>query len=586
MKMKSITMDLQKCGITPVIDAVQGDVWSRDLEICLFSDKYPYYIPDNTAVIIRYRKEDRTGGEYDTLPDGTPAWTVSGNVLTVTLSDQALTFPGRVLLTVTLVQAEKQLNSFPIEIHVHPNAHAVCAQSEDYFNISGFLVAPWNARKGQYLRVSAVNAEGRVTELEAADPPETFSGSSASIRLEENEKGVLINVVNDDGTLSSAQVLHGRDGADGISPIVLISNGDNLDGRKRLTIYVERSLPDGTTEIQSAYVTDGYTPIKNYDYFDGKDGTSVTVAAITESGEDGGSNVVTFSDGNTLTVRNGRSGTAGKNGTNGKDGTDGYTPVKGVDYFDGADGKDGYTPVKGVDYFDGADGNDGYTPVKGVDYWTEADKASIVQEVITALGTPVFGTVDEENNIILTGNLSDGTYTLKYEDAEGEQTEIGTVVIGTGSSEPVLINQIPISTDTDGSIYNGKGYKEGTRISSSSGSISANDATDLTGFIPVKMGDVIRMKNVDFKWATVASAGGLHYYSSDKTTKLVSLNTSGYPNIQELSPTEMDAVYDESGNLIQFTVTNYGDLSNPGYLRVCASNIDDSSIITVNQEIV
>lgn len=46
--------------------------------------------------------------------------------------------------------------------------------------------------------------------------------------------------------------------------------------------------------------------------FDGADGTSVTVASVTESTEDGGVNVVTFSDGTKLNVRNGRGGSAGE----------------------------------------------------------------------------------------------------------------------------------------------------------------------------------------------------------------------------------------------------------------------------------
>lgn len=51
------------------------------------------------------------------------------------------------------------------------------------------------------------------------------------------------------------------------------------------------------------------------------------------------------------------------------DGKDGYTPIKNKDYFDG---KDGYTPIKNKDYFDGkdgTDGKDGYTPIKGKDYF-------------------------------------------------------------------------------------------------------------------------------------------------------------------------------------------------------------------------
>ena len=63
--------------------------------------------------------------------------------------------------------------------------------------------------------------------------------------------------------------------------------------------------------------------------FDGKAGTSVTVSSISESTASGGTNVVTFSDGKKVNIKNG---------------TDGKTPVKGVDYFDGAPGKNGTTP--------------------------------------------------------------------------------------------------------------------------------------------------------------------------------------------------------------------------------------------------
>lgn len=40
----------------------------------------------------------------------------------------------------------------------------------------------------------------------------------------------------------------------------------------------------------------------------GNDGTSVTVASVSESTEDGGSNVITFSDGKTVTIKNGSKG--------------------------------------------------------------------------------------------------------------------------------------------------------------------------------------------------------------------------------------------------------------------------------------
>lgn len=99
---------------------------------------------------------------------------------------------------------------------------------------------------------------------------------------------------------------------------------------------------------------DGYTPVKDVDYFDGKDGVD------------------------------------GKDGQDGLNGKDGYTPQKGVDYFDGEngkdgkDGKDGYTPQKDVDYFDGKDGKDGADGKDGEDYIiTDADYQAIANLVLT-----------------------------------------------------------------------------------------------------------------------------------------------------------------------------------------------------------
>ncbi len=78
---------------------------------------------------------------------------------------------------------------------------------------------------------------------------------------------------------------------------------------------------------------------------DGEDGISVTVLSVSESTSDGGSNVVTFSDGKTLTVKNGSKGSKGDKG------------------------------------------DDGKTPVVGVDYWTDEDKAEIKADNITYIST-------------------------------------------------------------------------------------------------------------------------------------------------------------------------------------------------------
>lgn len=53
------------------------------------------------------------------------------------------------------------------------------------------------------------------------------------------------------------------------------------------------------------------------------EGTSITISNVSESTEDGGNNVVTFSDGKTLTVKNGKTGATGATGAAGANGTNG-----------------------------------------------------------------------------------------------------------------------------------------------------------------------------------------------------------------------------------------------------------------------
>jgi hypothetical protein len=92
----------------------------------------------------------------------------------------------------------------------------------------------------------------------------------------------------------------------------------------------------------------------------------------------------------------------------------------------------------------------------------EDEKGNIVQLLIEELqGLPVFGVVDEDNTITVTSQLADGTYTLKYENADGTTTEIGTIVIGNGKEE-VIVYEVDIASI---------GYTDNARWSTSDGTI-------------------------------------------------------------------------------------------------------------------
>lgn len=59
-------------------------------------------------------------------------------------------------------------------------------------------------------------------------------------------------------------------------------------------------------------------------------------------------------------------------------------------------------------------------------------------------------------------------------------------------------NQIPISVDTSGNVYNETGYKAGYRISTSAGTESAASGMTVTGYIPLPNTDsVVRVKDID-----------------------------------------------------------------------------------------
>lgn len=126
----------------------------------------------------------------------------------------------------------------------------------------------------------------------------------------------------------------GPKGEDGKSPTITLSDFSNSTGSG---IYIEVKNPDGSGQIYLVYNgrdgTDGITPHigANGNWFigesdtgkpsrgvEGQSGTSVTVSTVSESPASGGTNVVTFTDGKKVNIKNGN---------------DGRTPEKGKDYF-------------------------------------------------------------------------------------------------------------------------------------------------------------------------------------------------------------------------------------------------------------
>lgn len=212
----------------------------------------------------------------------------------------------------------------------------------------------------------------------------------------------------------------------------------------------------------------------------------------------------------------------------------------------------------------------------------------IVQQVIAALGTPVFGRVDADNNIILTGDLAKGTYTLKYEDSEGNLTEIGSVDIGGG-----MTNMIPLSIDSDGTPYHGgQGWKTGYRLNSS-GTETAQDGVEVIGFIPFTLGDVVYFGNVTMKVGSNAAHFSNQYIAAyDENFAVIGCSRFSDAFIDSPSTTlTADAENNLTSIALDYGFFNYMGKANEMsaatklYFRISAEEINDNSIITINEEI-
>lgn len=131
----TLRMDLARCGGRPTVAAVQGEANTRVLEVSLYDNSIGWEIPAAAVVDIAYQKPDGTKGIYSKLPDGTPATTFSGNVLTAILAPQVLTCAGTIRAAfVFSKEGTETLATFPFTITVEANPAAGAERSEDYFN--------------------------------------------------------------------------------------------------------------------------------------------------------------------------------------------------------------------------------------------------------------------------------------------------------------------------------------------------------------------------------------------------------------------------------------------------------------------
>lgn len=139
-----------------------------------------------------------------------------------------------------------------------------------------------------------------------------------------------------------------------------------------------------------------------------------------------------------------------------------------------------------------------------------------------------------------------------------------------GGSGGGYTDQVPVSTDADGSVFNGTGYQNDSYISSGTGGVSSQAGYVVTGFIPYAEGDVIRFKGAI--WGE-GSYSRIAFYDADKNKILVGT----YPSSGEVA---------DEGNGVYRLTPSVAEGGGKAFVRLSFYGTGENLVVTINEKIV
>lgn len=164
--------------------------------------------------------------------------------------------------------------------------------------------------------------------------------------------------------------------------------------------------------------------------------------------------------------------------------------------------------------------------------------------------------------------------------------EVNKITVGGVTIWENMKNWVKFSTEADGvTIYNGGlGYKNGYRVRSG-GAESENPDASCTGYIPLKAGDVVRMKGWNANLSSAANSITIFNASKEAIGQVVANFSPGY-GIFSSTYTEYawSSVIENPTGVYAWVAPPHNAIA---FMRVTAHTLGDGSqmIITVNQEI-
>lgn len=164
----------------------------------------------------------------------------------------------------------------------------------------------------------------------------------------------------------------------------------------------------------------------------------------------------------------------------------------------------------------------------------------------------------------------------------------------------VYNNLLPTSVDTDGSVYNGKGFKENTYLSSGALLPQTRTGVYTTGYMPLPdvsidtdIGDVVVYVS-NMRGLGTDSNCRIGLYSEDKTTKFVVKNVSRFKTEANYEDSEPIKYVDSDGYVTAMDISLFlrylthqssSGTWAPKWFRLCWTEMTEASIITINEPI-
>lgn len=172
--------------------------------------------------------------------------------------------------------------------------------------------------------------------------------------------------------------------------------------------------------------------------------------------------------------------------------------------------------------------------------------------------------------------LKVGGATTTYDGSSAQEVDFPEIVVAETITAPAYTNQIPVSADANGAVYNGTGYKSGVYLNSAGVELSGTGLVT-SGYIPVKKGDIIRIKdtsrvNIDTTLVMALTAAKAGTANCGKTINAIQSNA-------------LYGTVTVSGNVVTWDTSGIGYYfwDNFAWLRVTTHSAD--AIVTVNEEI-